>query len=684
MELKSTSVGQHLAQHPYNRVKMLNAGVEVSGPKHAYTIPFNQLVAVRCKRGIVWGELEFELPGQKVVRLHGTEWQDTQRFYQHLMSVWQKWGEEMSLIAADILTQQAEKINARLRQERWLTHDDLSEIQDEVTIAVSSVPLPVERLIEFANCQACYAFCSKWLTMGNQLLNTSNRHWVQTMLKQHRQFFDHIETQPLNEAQCRAVISGEKNVLVLAGAGSGKTSVLVARAGWLLYRKEATAEEVLLLAFGRNAADEMNNRIQQRLGRTDVQAKTFHALALLIISQCSKKVPIISKLETDTKSRQTFLIKQWQSECAEKKSQASGWKSWLSQELEWQLAEDAFWKDSALSERLAVRLDYWLGLIRNHGGSQAEMIESAPEELKADFQKKIRLLSPLLKAWKKALKEEGAVDFPGLLHQAVNWIEKGKFVSPWRHILVDEFQDLSPQRAALINALRAQQTGSNLFAVGDDWQSIYRFSGAEQLLTANFNRIFGVGEQCNLDLTYRFGQNISDITSNYIQQNPAQIKRDVSSLVQGEKHPITILPDNQLEALFDKLSSYVKQSERILVLGRYHYSKPVVLAKAATRWPKLNIEFMTMHASKGQQAEYVIITGLHSGRDGFPSVESGAVIEQVLLPQTEHFLYAEERRLMYVALTRAKHQVWLLQNPESPSIFIKQLADSGAVIKRKP
>ncbi|AWH87133.1 DNA helicase IV [Limnobaculum parvum] len=684
MELKSTSVGQHLAQHPYNRVKMLNAGVEVSGPKHVYTLPFNQLVAVRCKRGIVWGELEFELPGQKVVRLHGTEWQETQQFYHHLMSVWQQWGEEMSQIAADLLKQQAEKINVRLRQERWLTNDDLLDIQDEVTAVVSSVPLPVERLTEFANCQACYSFCSKWLTGGNQLIDTTNQHWVQTMLKQHRQFFDHIETQPLNEAQCRAVISGERNVLVLAGAGSGKTSVLVARAGWLLYRKEAIAEEVLLLAFGRNAADEMNSRIQQRLGRTDIQAKTFHALALSIISQCSKKVPLISKLETDTKNRQNFLIQQWQLACAEQKSQASGWKNWLSQELGWQLAEEAFWKDSVLSERLSVRLDYWLGLIRNRGGSQAEMIESAPEELKADFQKKIRLLTPLLKAWKKALKEEGAVDFPGLLHQAVNLIEKGKFVSPWRYILVDEFQDISPQRATLINALRGQQTGSSLFAVGDDWQSIYRFSGAEQLLTANFNHIFGVGEQCHLDLTYRFGQRISDITSRYIQQNPAQIKRDISSQIQGEKHPITILPDNQLEALFDKLSSYVKQNEKILVLGRYHYSKPAVLAKASTRWPKLNIEFMTMHASKGQQAEYVIITGLHSGRDGFPSIENSSVIEQVLLPQTERFPYAEERRLLYVALTRAKYQVWLLQDTESPSVFVKQLADTGAVIKRKP
>ena len=91
MELKATSLGKHLAQHPYNRVRLLHAGVEVSGEKHEYLIPFNQLIQVRCKRGIVWGELEFELPDEKVVRLHGTEWQETQRFYHFLQQAWQQW-----------------------------------------------------------------------------------------------------------------------------------------------------------------------------------------------------------------------------------------------------------------------------------------------------------------------------------------------------------------------------------------------------------------------------------------------------------------------------------------------------------------------------------------------------------------------------------------------------------------
>lgn len=106
MELKATTLGKRLAQHPYDRAVILNAGIKVSGDRHEYLIPFNQLLAIHCKRGLVWGELEFVLPDEKVVRLHGTEWGETQRFHRHLDAHWRRWSEEMSEIAAGVLQQQ--------------------------------------------------------------------------------------------------------------------------------------------------------------------------------------------------------------------------------------------------------------------------------------------------------------------------------------------------------------------------------------------------------------------------------------------------------------------------------------------------------------------------------------------------------------------------------------------------
>ncbi len=684
MELKSTSFGKHLAQHPYNRVRLLNAGVEVSGDKHHYLIPFNQLIHIRCKRGIVWGELEFELPEAKVVRLHGTEWQETQHFYHHLMKAWQSWSLEMSEVSARVLQQQIENLTRIEQQDSWFKRSRLAEVQKQIHKAFEAIPVPVERLAEFDNCRDDYQTCLRWLKQGAQSVMQRNQAWTEQVISQNRDFFDHVETSPLNDSQCRAVVNGEDAVLVLAGAGSGKTSVLVARAGWLLLRQEALPEQILLLAFGRQAADEMNTRIKERLHIDGIKAKTFHALALHIIQEGSKKSPKISKLETDSKGRRSLLVKTWQQQCAEKKAQASGWRQWLTEELEWEVPEGDYWKNKALAERLGSRLERWVGLMRSHGGSQSEMIEQASEEVRDLFQKRIRLMAPLLKAWKAKLKEEDAVDFSGLIHQAINILEKGRFVSPWKHILVDEFQDISPQRAQLLSALRKQNSQTNLFAVGDDWQAIYRFSGAELTLTTAFAHHFGEGAQCALDTTYRFNDRIGEIANRFVLQNPHQLKKPLNSLTKGNKKNVVILPEDQIEKLLDKLSGFVENDDQILILGRYHHLRPEVLDKAATRWPKLNIEFMTIHASKGQQAEYVIIVGLHEGNDGFPAAARESVMEQVLLPEPEDFADAEERRLLYVAITRAKHQVWLMQDKSRPSVFVEQLEALGVPSQRKP
>ncbi|NDO82773.1 DNA helicase IV [Citrobacter sp. NCU1] len=684
MELKATSLGKRLAQHPYDRAVILNAGIKVSGDRHEYLIPFNQLLAIHCKRGLVWGELEFVLPDDKVVRLHGTEWTETQRFHHHLETHWQRWSQEMSEVAARVLQEQLDLIAQRTGENKWLTREQTSGIQQQIRHAFAALPLPVNRLESFENCREAWRKCQAWLKDIEGCRLAHNQAYTDVMLAKYAAFFEHIESSPLNPAQARAVVNGEHSLLVLAGAGSGKTSVLVARAGWLLTRGEAAAEQILLLAFGRKAAEEMDERIRERLHTEEIAARTFHALALHIIQQGSKKVPTISKLENDTGARHRLFISAWRQQCSEKKAQAKGWRQWLEDEMQWAVPEGNFWDDEKLRRRLAPRLDRWVSLMRMHGGTQAEMIASAPEEIRDLFGKRIKLMAPLLKAWKSALKEENAVDFSGLIHQAIVVLEKGRFISPWKHILVDEFQDISPQRAALLAALRRQNPHSTLFAVGDDWQAIYRFSGAQLSLTTAFHQTFGEGDRCDLDTTYRFNSRIGEIANRFIQQNPHQLAKPLNSLTPGDKKAVTLLEENQLDALLDKLSGYAKEDERILVLARYHHLKPACLEKAATRWPKLQLDFMTIHASKGQQADYAIIVGLQEGSDGFPAPARESIMEEALLPQVEDFPNAEERRLLYVALTRARHRVWMLFNKESPSCFVDDLQHLGVPVARKP
>ncbi|NQD61584.1 DNA helicase IV, partial [Enterobacter sp. CM29] len=553
MELKATSMGKRLAQHPYDKVVLLNAGVKVSGERHEYLIPFNQLLAIHCKRGLVWGELEFVLPAEKVVRLHGTEWAETQRFHHHLNMRWHQWSQEMSVIAAQVLHQVLDDIALSNTQQKWLTRQQTAGLQQKITQALTALPLPVARLEEFDNCRDAWRKCQAWLSDIEKSRLAHNQAWTEAMLTQYADFFSTVESSPLNPAQARAVVNGEHSLLVLAGAGSGKTSVLVARAGWLLTTGEAVADQILLLAFGRKAAQEMDERIQARLHTQDISARTFHSLALHIIQQGSKKVPVVSKLENDAQARQALFIKAWRQQCSEKKAQAKGWRQWLEEELNWEVPEGSFWQDEKLARRLGSRLDRWVSLMRMHGGSQAEMIESAPEAIRAVFSKRVKLMAPMLKAWKTALKDENAVDFSGLIHQAIIILEKGRFVSPWKHILVDEFQDISPQRAALLSALRAQNKHTSLFAVGDDWQAIYRFSGAQLSLTTAFHHYFGEGDRSDLDTTYRFNSRIGEIANRFIQQNPYQLSKPLNSLTSGDKKAVTLLADDQLEPLLDKL-----------------------------------------------------------------------------------------------------------------------------------
>ena len=182
MELKATSMGKRLAQHPYDKIVLLNAGVKVSGERHEYLIPFNQLLAIHCKRGLVWGELEFVLPADKVVRLHGTEWAETQRFHHHLNTRWQQWSQEMSVIAAQVLQQMLDDIALSNTQQKWLTRQQTAGLQQKIAQALTALPLPVARLEEFDNCRDAWRKCQAWLSDIEKSRLAHNQAWTEAML----------------------------------------------------------------------------------------------------------------------------------------------------------------------------------------------------------------------------------------------------------------------------------------------------------------------------------------------------------------------------------------------------------------------------------------------------------------------------------------------------------------------
>ncbi|WP_333706544.1 3'-5' exonuclease, partial [Vibrio hepatarius] len=279
-------------------------------------------------------------------------------------------------------------------------------------------------------------------------------------------------------------------------------------------------------------------------------------------------------------------------------------------------------------------------------------------------------------AWQEMLKNEGHIDFNMMITQATKLVEKGKFRAPWKYIMIDEYQDISPQRLALIEALCQQSEHQScvLFAVGDDWQSIYEFAGSDVDLTTGFTERFPRSTVHNLDTTYRFNNQIGEVANRFVQQNPAQIEKTLKSHKEQKAKAVTLAPSANVEKILDDLNRKAKSTMSVLLLGRNHYHKPELLSDWQKRFGLLSIEFMTCHASKGKEADFVIILSVDEGQ--FPARVKTLHLDNVLTQSGDSFPHAEERRLFYVAMTRAKKKVWITYKGAGSS-FIKELTEQN-------
>ena len=279
--------------------------------------------------------------------------------------------------------------------------------------------------------------------------------------------------------------------------------------------------------------------------------------------------------------------------------------------------------------------------------------------------------------YEQMLVREKALDFHDLINRAVRHIREGDWKSPFRYVLVDEFQDISAGRMRLLQALRGQ--GIAYFLVGDDWQSIYRFAGSDVGLIRRCNDLLGHVREKTLRQTFRFGIGILGPSTSFVQKNPEQTQRPLRSTTGNEGHGITVVAnrstsDGVAHALSD-VEIHVPDGERrsVLVLGRYPQRRsilPTRLSGVAQR-----LRFSTVHAAKGREADYVIVLDMKDGRWGFPSqVEDDPLLELVLPPVVGiPFPFAEERRLFYVAMTRARIGTYLVTDPIRPSEFVVEL-----------
>ena len=300
------------------------------------------------------------------------------------------------------------------------------------------------------------------------------------------------------------------------------------------------------------------------------------------------------------------------------------------------------------------------------------------------------------------------IDFNDMINKASDCIVKNGLDLPYKYIIVDEYQDTSFTRYNLLRNI-CDSIGAKIMVVGDDWQSIYSFSGCDVNIFTKFDNFFDVCETRYIEKTYRNSQQLIDASSNFVMKNPDQTRKELKSS-KSLKYPIKLVNfDNDFDEILKFeliIKNIINQStfknKKILILGRnnkdifnllknfnveneYGKRKFEILGdedklrrnkfvKIVYREsPDVNIEYRTVHQSKGLECDNVILINLKNWRAGFPNKMVDDPVLNFVKRNGDSFSYAEERRLFYVALTRTKNNVYLLAPYFKSSVFIQEL-----------
>ncbi len=294
------------------------------------------------------------------------------------------------------------------------------------------------------------------------------------------------------------------------------------------------------------------------------------------------------------------------------------------------------------------------------------------------------IIAPFVEAYRQMEQENNEVDFTDAIIRATELCNNGHRPD-YDYILVDEFQDISMDRYRFLQALRRKSPLTKLFCVGDDWQSIYRFAGSDMALFKQFEKFFGYTKKCLMETTYRFGEPAIAESSKFILANPEQAVKNVHSFKLDAETKLDFLSTNGREGVVETVKYLVDQipaDKEILLLGRYGFDvnifKNTELAVHDTKdcvfvtYGQRQMNFMTVHQSKGLECDYIILLNCNGGTIGFPSQISDSPVLKYVLSEPDAYAFSEERRVFYVGITRAKKHTWVLYDINNPSPFVKE------------
>ncbi len=321
-----------------------------------------------------------------------------------------------------------------------------------------------------------------------------------------------------------------------------------------------------------------------------------------------------------------------------------------------------------------------MGKLKVEGIDIQEVFQRALKDPHERIRKFYELAKPLLENYLNYCIKKSYLDFNDLMSRGVSLLTNYKeiekaFNEKFDYILVDEFQDVNTLQVKFLQ--RLLNVSNQLFCVGDDWQSIYGWRGSEVDYIINFKKYFNNPKIIKLNLNYRNNEIITNASNHLIKKNIFKIEKDISSVKNTEKKIFLYLSQKENEdgvkAVGERIKELIKKGyskEDILVL--YRRTKAIEPYKNILRGLAT---LRTIHSAKGLEAKIVFIVGMTGGIYGFPQIWEADRIIQVIKPSSYLLSLEEERRLFYVAITRAKEELFIISEIGNESQFIKELPE---------
>lgn len=483
----------------------------------------------------------------------------------------------------------------------------------------------------------------------------------------------------LDSYQKEVVLDDSNYLLVTAGAGSGKTFTILSKIKYLVENNICSEDEILCLSFTRNASFNLENKLKD-MGYF-VPVYTFHKLSINILKENKFSFLIADDNLLDDVVHHFFEIDIYNSH-------------YLLREVcfyfKIKCSNDSYRKFYFECNTSIIQLKkLCIRFIRMVKCNNYDL-EDFPIFLKRirsifnfSYRRERALLVIFVNIfiiYKCYLNDNFELDFDDLIIRATDIVLKDGLTKKFKYIIIDEYQDTSYIRFKLIKEI-INKTGARFMAVGDDYQSIYGFSGCDISLFLDFYSYFPNARILSLINTYRNSQELINIAGTFIMRNSFQIKKKLHSFKHCNNPVKIIYYKNILEKFLDVIDEVYSDGGRsVFVLGRNNSDinifsgiKKINDRLIIDKYNDMDIRFLTVHKSKGLEADSVIVVNMIDCYLGFPNKIKDEKIMRLVTKKYDNYLFSEERRLFYVALTRSRNRVYLLSPFKNKSIFIDEI-----------